>query len=310
MVLYIAAVSEHGRMVLVAVGQCSCVLTLLATMVLRAMPPPPPAAVVLERLFPRAAYPPVVAMRSLLEGWRPGLHVLAASSDVAAVVVAVVLLVVGGRPCKRRARHTMMAVAHWTLGAELLLMVLYVLLWVIVASWSGIISISEATERWEYLATSYYNDPAAHAAVDDIQFFLGCCDLGGGEDIHEWLDNNKGIVPPSCCRPRSHLPCLYEDLLAYKKTVGGTLGQRIWWRRVLPHFLHMRACPGLAFHWVRERAKHVLLVLFMIAAQHVLLAGLAVSALHNSALNRDPLAPAPATAFRNRFGHPLAMTQF
>lgn len=171
----------------------------------------------------------------------------------------------------------------------------------------------EAKERWNYLLNSYLGDPSAHAAVDDIHFFLGCCGPDGEdymEKFRPWVRAAKGFVPPSCCKPDSEYPCLFENIFAYEAAASSEEEKEAVRRRLLPRVLHLRPCPALAFRWVRSRAKHVLIALVVTAVQHVLLAGLAFSALHNSVLNRDPLALAPAAVLRHRFRHPLAMTQY
>lgn len=310
MVLHLPFVSEHGRQVLVAVGQGSCLLTLLSTVLLRLSPPPPPTAAVLEYVLPRAAYPAVVMARGLLEEWRPGLHLLAATSDISAVVVAAALLVVGASITGRGAHPRLMGAAHWAMRAQILNIIISVLLWAVVTSWAGHLSVGEATEQWKSLLSSYENDSSAHAAVDEIQSFLGCCGPDGAERFRSWVQLRNGTVPPSCCRPESEFPCLFEDIFAYEAAASSAAERQAVWRRVLPRVLHLRPCPALALPWVRSRAQHVLGVVMMTAAQHVALAGLALSALYNSALNRDPLAPAPAAALRGRFRHPLAMTQY
>lgn len=309
MVLHLPAVSEHGRQVLVAVGHGSCLVALVSTTLLRVTPPPPPTVSVMEHLLPSAVYPPVVAMQCMLKGWRPCLHVLAAISDISVVVVAAVLTVAGVGPAGRHLRTYLMAAGHVAKRAQILIMIVCLILWVMVTSWAGHLTLEEATQQWNAFFSSYDDDPAAHLAVEDIQFFLGCCGPDDSQDFREWVRLRNGTVPPSCCRPENEVPCLFDDMFAYEADAGSDAEKLAVWRRVLPRVLHVKACPHRAFRWVRSRTQQLLIVLLMTAAQHVLLAGLALSALHNSCLNRDPLAPGPATALGHRYRHPLAMTQ-
>lgn len=309
MVLHLLTVSEHGRQVLAAVGHGSCLLALVCTTLLRITPLPPPTASVMDHLLPSAVYPGVLTMQCMLKGWRPCLHVLAAISDISAVVVAAVLVVAAVGPAGRHLRTYMMAAAHWAKWAQVMNMIVCLILWTLVTAWAGHLTLEEATEQWHTLLSSYDNDPAAHLAVDNIQFFLGCCGPDESKDFREWVQLRNGTVPPSCCRPENEVPCLFDDMFAYEGAARSTAEKQAVWRRVLPRVLHLKQCPRLAFRWVRSRTQHLLIVLVLTAGQHVLLAGLALSALHNSCLNRDPLAVAPAAVLGHRFRHPLTMSQ-
>lgn len=220
---------------------------------------------------------------------------------------------VGGLgPAGRLGHPYMMAAAHWGVTAQLLQVIVCLSLWAVVASWGGYLSSSEASERWNSLLDSYLRNTRAHAAVDDIHFYLGCCGPSGDsylEEIHKWVQSRNGTVPPSCCRLLSELPCLFYNMSAYEAVATGAEEREAVWRRVVPRVLHLRPCPALALRWVRNRAKHVLVVLLLTTGHHALLAGLALSGLYNSSLNRDPFALAPASALRGRFRHRLAMRQ-
>ncbi|MPC74845.1 hypothetical protein E2C01_069222 [Portunus trituberculatus] len=302
MVVHVMSVSEHGRAVVVALGMCSCLLALLPTLLLCAAPPPPPAPSILDHVLPTAAYPPVLAVRALLGGRRPVLLLQAVTSGAAAVVTGMALVVAGGRPAGRGAHRGLLGAARWALWGQAVVVAGGAVVWMVVGSWSGLLSMDEATQRWQALEAGHARDAALHAALEDVQFFLGCCGLGWSGDPAAWLLNHSA-VPPSCCRPEAALPCLHHNLRALQAVRGAA------WRRGLRRVLHLRSCPAEALRWLRDRAMHLVVVVVMAAAQHILVAGTALSALQNAVRNRDPLAPAPASALPNAFHHPLPLAQ-
>ena len=306
MVLYVREVSVHGRTVLLTLGTCSCILTLVSTTFLRAAPSPSPTQAVLTYLLPHTPHPYVLTVHGVLSGRRGVLHVLAGCSDVAVVVVGMVLVVGGDRWAGRRAL-SILGLAHWALMGQVVILGVSAVLWGVVSF--IFVGVHGRTDAWKHLEDAYTSDPAARMALEDIQFYLGCCGLVGGDDPLVWVREHNGVVYPTCCAPESHLPCLYDNLFGYEGTKD-RVRKKNWFRHVLPLVLHVSSCPTLALSHVQDRAKHVLIVLMLGTFQNVFVAGMAVSVLYNSALNRDTLTHAPATvALTRRFMHAIPLAQ-